>query len=138
MNNVCENVSRRALAEIVNGLSVEIIIRRDVAKSPETVAALQLLFMTYSSFLDTWKTFENTDPVTYAHLWDLELSKCEPEEVAGLIDAVQETSISILQETSSDIMGLLPDFTSDSYAESKRVLEHVVELDHAYMFASMR
>lgn len=122
--------SRRALAEVINIISVEIIIRRDTSKTLGRKAALKLLFVSYKAFLSAWKDLETTDPVSYSMFWDNQLEKTS--NTNKIISDVQDIMTSIVNDVSADLYELLPVMDLDTFSESSKVLSHIVNIDHSY------
>ena len=122
--------SRRALAEVINIISVEIIIRRDTSKTLGRKAALKLLFVSYKAFLSAWKDLEKTDPVSYSMFWDNQLEKTS--NTNKIISDVQDIMTSIVNDVSADLYELLPVMDLDTFSESSKVLSHIVNIDHSY------
>lgn len=124
--------SRRALAEVINIISVEIIIRRDTSKTLGRKASLKLLFVAYKALISAWKDLETTDPVSYSMFWDNHLKTISNSD--KIISNVQDIMTSIVNDVSTDLYELLPVMDLENFSESSKVLSHIVNIDHSYSF----
>lgn len=124
--------SRRALAETVNVVSVEIVARRDNRFTVNDRSIMSLLYATYRAFSAAWKDLEMIDPVSYAYAWDECLNKLDRSSQQNIIAEVQNVSLIFMNELSEDLLLLLPDMKQEGFAESKNVLANIVNIDYSY------
>lgn len=117
-------VSRRALAEITNIVSVEIVLRRDCNTTHAEREALHALYCTYRAFLKAWYDLETIDPVNYTHVWDSHLS--DSDIMPTIVIKVQEALKNMLQDLEKDIAELLSEVMTDNYSASRQLLEKIV------------
>lgn len=127
--------SRRALAEIINMVSVEIVGRRDTSKTVVGKEILSVLHTTYKALMFTWNDLMDTDPVTYAYVWDTMLTDLSVD-IMPIVEETQEIMRSIVNDISFDVQGLLPVICVDDFAEASLLLTNIVEVDKSFQLLS--
>lgn len=127
--------SRRALAEIINMVSVEIVGRRDTSKTVVGKEILSVLHTTYKALMFAWNDMVDTDPVTYSYVWDTMLTDL-PVDIMPIVEETQEIMRSIVNDISFDVQGLLPVICVDDFAEASLLLTNIVEVDKSFQLMS--
>lgn len=125
-----ETAYRRALAAIINTLDIEIISRRDIARTSADRAELRMFILSHKSFMKAWNALNSEcNPVSYAIAWDSYLHSARYVNNSRMEQRVQDCVRSILSEVAVDIEMLLPVSSIEIVRRGEKALAEIVTID---------
>lgn len=125
-----ETAYRRALAAIINILDIEIISRRDIARTATDRAELRMFILSHKSFMKAWnKLNPDCNPISYAIAWDSYLNSARYVNNARMEQRVQNCVRCIMSEVSIDIELLLPVSSIEIIRHGENALSEIVSID---------
>lgn len=135
-NIMRDTAPRRALAAIINTLDIEIITRRDTAKTSQDRAELRMFILAHKSFTNAWNALNpETNPISYAIAWDTHLTANRRFNVKKFENLVRHYVENILSEVAVDIENLLPVSNIENIRAGEQALADIVTIDKKFSIA---
>ena len=122
---------RRALAEIINVLAVEVVVRQDLAETSDRADTLAMVTVTHEMFLAAWGSLESVSPMSYAIAWDGRLSSHSDKFRNKMIERLRQGMGSITGEVRPALVALVSDESfSNVFQEADAVTVSCVVFDN--------